>query len=120
MQLDGFILNLNSENPEQMAAFYRDVLQLPPEPAAGETSFRVGGDTLLVIDGHSEVHGRTQGPQRVLVDFVVLDLAAEKARLEAAGVTFIRQPGRESWGALITTFLDPDGNYLQMIEMPKE
>ncbi len=37
-------------------------------------------------------------------------------RLLARGVTFIRDPEREPWGGVITTFLDPDGNYLQLIE----
>jgi hypothetical protein len=29
---------------------------------------------------------------------------------------FIRTQGREDWGGVISTFLDPNGNYLQMIE----
>ncbi len=35
--------------------------------------------------------------------------------LAAAGVQFIREPEREEWGGLITTMLDPDGNYVQLI-----
>ena len=44
------------------------------------------------------------------------DLASEQSRLEAKGVPFIRNAEREYWGGVISTFLDPDGNYLQMIE----
>jgi catechol 2,3-dioxygenase-like lactoylglutathione lyase family enzyme len=47
---------------------------------------------------------------------MVDDIAAEEARLEALGVTFIRKQGREDWGGVISTFLDPDGNYGQLIE----
>ena len=117
MQIESFNINLNSENPERMVAFYEDVLQLPPEEM-GHGSFKAGG-AALIIDGHSEIKGRTKEPQRVLINFFVNDLAAEKSRLESAGVRFVREPGREYWGGLITTFLDPDGNYLQLIEMPK-
>jgi predicted enzyme related to lactoylglutathione lyase len=118
VQVDSFIINMTSENPESMVAFYRGTLELPPAEA-GEGSFKVGGAT-LIVDGHSRTSGPSKEPHRFLVDFVVADLAAEKARLESAGVQFIREPQREHWGGLITTFLDPDGNYLQLIEMPKE
>jgi predicted enzyme related to lactoylglutathione lyase len=46
----------------------------------------------------------------------VEDVAAEQARLEAQGVEFIRKQGREYWGGIISTFLDPDGNYAQILE----
>ena len=41
-------------------------------------------------------------------------------RLEEQGVTFIRTAGRETWGGIISTFTDPDGNYLQLIEFRPE
>ena len=52
--------------------------------------------------------------KRVLV--FVEDVEAERKRLEAQGVTFIRREGIEYWGGVISTFLDPDGNYCQLIE----
>jgi len=117
MEISGFTINLTSEQPEQMAAFYRDVVQLSPMPEMGEGAFNVAG-AAFIVDGHSDTKGPAKEPHRVLMDFAVADLAAEKARLEAAGVRFVREPGREYWGGLITTFLDPDGNYMQLIEMP--
>lgn len=78
----------------------------------------MGGPT-IVIDQHSETVGVAKEPSRFLVDFTVADLATEKARLEATGVTRVREPSREAWGGLVTTFLDPDGNYLQLFEMPR-
>jgi len=113
-------LNLTSAQPERMVAFYRDVLQLPPHPAFeqfGGGFFQLG-DTTIVIDGHSETVGDAKEPSRFLLDFAVADLAAEKTRLEALGVIFVREPSREEWGGLLATFLDPDGNYLQLLQMP--
>jgi predicted enzyme related to lactoylglutathione lyase len=115
VNVTGLIVNLNSEQPERLTAFYRDTVGLPPEARMGESAFQIG-PAHLIIDGHSEVHGPAAQPQRVLINLFVDDLAAEKARLDAVGVPFIRQPEREPWGGLIATFLDPDGNYLQLVE----
>ncbi len=48
------------------------------------------------------------------------DLKAEQARLEAQGVQFIRKEGKEFWGGVISTFLDPDGNYAQLMEFKQQ
>ena len=40
------------------------------------------------------------------------------ARLAAAGVTFTRPPELEPWGGRIATFADPDGNTLQLMQLP--
>lgn len=50
----------------------------------------------------------------------VADLQSEQARLEKSGVKFIRNAEREYWGGVISTFLDPDGNYCQLIEFKPE
>jgi predicted enzyme related to lactoylglutathione lyase len=117
MQAKQLILNITSEQPEQLQAFYRDVVQLEPEPRSG--GFMVG-DALLAIDGHSETHGRAREPHRYLINFMVDDIAAEESRLDALGVPFIRRQGREFWGGIISTFLDPDGNYCQLMEFKGE
>ena len=52
----------------------------------------------------------------MLINFFVDDLTSELARLENAGVEFIRTAGKEEWGGVISTFVDPDGNYSQLIE----
>jgi predicted enzyme related to lactoylglutathione lyase len=116
MQVDGFNLNVTSEHPQALIAWYRDVLELPPEEGMGEGAFRLGEHTAFLVDGHSETHGKAAEPQRVLINFMVNDLEAERQRLLERGVEFIRAPEREPWGGVITTFLDPDGNYLQLIE----
>jgi predicted enzyme related to lactoylglutathione lyase len=110
------ILNINSDDPIRLAAFYRDIVQLPPIPDMGESAFDAGSGAALIIDGHPEITGPTREPARYLVDFMVDDLAAEQARLEAAGVRLIRTAGQEPWGGVISTFVDPDGNYAQLIE----
>ncbi|MHB8576883.1 MAG: VOC family protein [Dehalococcoidia bacterium] len=116
MQVTSFNINVTSEHPEALIAFYRDVLQLPKDADMGEEGVFVVAGSHLLIDGHSQTKGKAAEPQRVLINFFVDDLAAEQQRLEAQGVVFIRDKGKEYWGGTISTFLDPDGNYLQLLE----
>lgn len=115
MKVNSFLINLTSEQPDKLKAFYGDVVGLERESDMGDGAFKAGG-AVLAVDAHSETKGGSREPQRVLIDFFVDDLKAEQARLEKQGVQFIRKEGQEYWGGTISTFLDPDGNYCQLIE----
>ena len=119
MQVSQLIINVTSEDPARLTAFYRDVVGLASNPQLGETAFDAGG-TAFLIDGHSETKGPAKEPQRVLINFFVDDLASEQQRLEGQGVRFVRSAGHEPWGGIISTFADPDGNYCQLIEFKPE
>jgi uncharacterized glyoxalase superfamily protein PhnB len=116
MKIASFLLNITSENPERMIEFYRDTLGLEPNPEIGEGAFNLGNGTVLHIDGHSDTHGMTKEPHRILIDFFVESAETEVAALKAKGVKFSRELGVEFWGGIISTFSDPDGNLLQVIE----
>ena len=114
MKVNAFNINICSEKPEKLIAFYADVVglqRLPISPGA----FMAGGAALLV-DGHSEVKGESREPQRILITFTVDDAIAEQDRLESAGVRFVRPATREPWGGLVATFQDLDGNYCQLVQ----
>ncbi len=115
MKVNSFIFNVTSEDPARLSGFYRDVVGLKQNPDMGEGAFDAGG-TPFLVDGHSETKGGTNEPQRALFNFFVDDLEAEQSRLEEQGVKFIRTAGREPWGGVISTFVDPDGNYGQLIQ----
>ena len=114
-------LNLGSPEPERLIAFYRDTLGLTPAPEMSPGAFALGalGSGSLIVSGHSEVTGPATDAVRYLINFVVDDLDGEQARLERKGVEFVRSKGEEPWGGRISTFLDPDGNYCQLIETPE-
>jgi len=116
MKVGSFMLNLTSDDAERLKAFYRDTVELTPNPAYGEGAFDLTPGAVIAIDGHSDTHGLAKEPQRALINFMVDDLRAEQQRLKAKGVQFIREEGKEEWGGIISTFLDPDGNYCQLIE----
>lgn len=118
MEVTSFNINLTSEHPERLFAFYRDVVGLLPNDRGD--AFLVGPDAQILIDGHSETKGPAKEPQRVLINLFVADIAKEQAELEAKGVRFIRSQGQEFWGGVISTFEDPDGNYIQLIEYRRQ
>jgi predicted enzyme related to lactoylglutathione lyase len=119
MKVNTFLINLTSDDPGRMKAFYGETLGLQKNPDMGDDAFHAGG-AVIAIDGHSETSGPAKEPQRVLIDFFVDDLKAEQERLEGKGVKFLRTAGKEWWGGIISTFQDPDGNYCQIIEYKPE
>jgi predicted enzyme related to lactoylglutathione lyase len=120
MNVTRISLQLASENPQRLAAFYRDVVQLPAQPEFGDHAFALGpAGTLFVVD-HSQVAGPTREPARAIIDLHLEGLDDEQARLEAAGVSFARSKGVEYWGGVISTFDDPDGNLVQIMEFRPE
>lgn len=120
MKVNALFINLTSEQPDKLLAFYRDVVGLTPKPEAGEHSFELGPGATLGIDGHSDTHGHAKEPSRVLIDLFVDDVKAERERLEAHGIVFSRKEGVEEWGGVISTFSDPDGNCCQVIQFKPE
>ena len=119
MNVTDTFINITSEDAERLVAFYHGTVGLPMRPEMGDHSVQVGGTTLS-FDTHSETRGATKEPSRVIVSMLVDDLAAEQSRLEALGVKFSRTAGKEFWGGLISTFNDPDGNILQLVQFTPE
>ncbi len=114
MKATSFVVNITSDNPDRLRAFYADTIGFEADPNSGLLSVVPG--VSLAIDDHSETHGAAKEPSRVLIDFFVDDVAAEEALLKSKGVQFVREQGLEWWGGIISTFADPDGNYCQIIQ----
>jgi predicted enzyme related to lactoylglutathione lyase len=119
VKVNDIFVNITSEDPGRLMAFYRDVVGLAPKPEMGEGALAMGPST-LGFDGHSATKGAAKDPTRWLLNLFVDDVGAEEKRLEGQGVKFIRKQGREYWGGVISTFVDPDGNYAQIIEYRPE
>ncbi len=119
MNVEQFVVNVNSEQPEKLIAFYRDVVGLTVNSDFGPGAFMVGSSSFvaLIVEGHSEVKAATKEPQRVLLNFMVTDLASEEARLKDQGVRFVMSATREPGFGTIATFVDLDGNYCQLMEL---
>lgn len=118
MKVNAFNVNVCTDQPERLAAFYADVVGLQRMPQVSPGAF-MAGTTGFLVDGHSETQGSAKEPQRILLTFTVDDATAEQTLLQAAGVSFIRPATKEPWGGLVATFCDPDDNYCQLVEYPK-
>jgi catechol 2,3-dioxygenase-like lactoylglutathione lyase family enzyme len=94
---------------DQTAAFFRDVLGLSVfHQSEHLTVLRMPtGDWVEVFGpGHEHFGEFDSGP---VVEFLVEDLAAARAELEAQGVRFLHE--NHSWGAFTWAhFRGPDGN----------
>jgi len=81
---------------------------------------RLGGVGLLV-DGRDDVAARSVEPARVIINLHVDDARATARHLDSLGVTWVAKVEyREPAGAWFATAVDPDGNYVQIIELTSE
>ena len=107
-----------TDNLDRLLAFYRDTLGLTPHSVHPDfIAFKWGG-MRLSIGKHSEVRGRTRDPNRIMVNLGVDDIQQAYESLRARGVEFLRPPEHEHWGGWVSTFSDPDGNVLQLLQQP--
>ncbi|MCV2487883.1 VOC family protein [Geodermatophilus sp. YIM 151500] len=110
---------LRPVDPARSRAFYRDVLGLAVHREFGPPDDP--GLVFFVGNGLLEVSGRAAEPPRGLALWLqVRDLAAEHARLAAAGVDVLVPPRRQPWGLLEMEVADPDGVHLVLVEVPAD
>jgi predicted enzyme related to lactoylglutathione lyase len=117
------MLNFNSliifsENPKPLAEFYKKVFQLDPVwDGDGYTSFKVG-DGMVTIGPHSEVHGESKNPERMMFFLETKEIKDEFERIKKLGAKIIKEPDEPGedpdGGGSIATFADPDNNYFQL------
>ena len=102
-----------------MARFYRDTLGLTPRSSKRRLhQLRLGRRAAERGGARPRPAAPARDPLRVMINLVVDDIRAVHARLARAGVAFTRAPEREDWGGWVATFADPDGNTLQLMQLP--
>jgi len=105
------VVLVGSADPARLRAWYAAAFGVHPD-ADGFLDF---GATSILIDKR-EVASYTAEPGRVILTFTVADLPAAERRLVDNEVTWVREVQESSFG-LIGTLVDPDGNYVQVLEM---
>ena len=116
--LAGVLIWTEAERFDAMARFYRDRLGLTPRTSKPDFINFDWGGVRLSVSVHDRVSGPSGDPLRIMVNLLVDDIRAVHARLTAAGVVFTRAPDAEEWGGQVATFLDPDGNVVQLLQLP--
>ncbi len=77
------------------------------------------GEFHLLIDSRDDVGDRNPEPGRVILNFDVPDARAVADRLEELGTTWLAEL-EDRDGSLFATAIDPDGNYVQLIQLSDE
>ena len=108
-----------TDNLDEMVRFYQDALGLRLHSHHGEfVAFELKPGVRLNLGRHTQVRGRARDPYRVMLHLKVRDIVAVCARLKDRGTVILREPERETWGGMVATFQDPDGNILQLLQLP--
>jgi predicted enzyme related to lactoylglutathione lyase len=110
---------LGTTNPRRLRDWYAAALgpEGGPFNEVTPTMFAASfGDVGLLIDGRDDVTDKNPEPGRVILNFHVDDARATAARLNDQGVTWLVQL-EDRDGGLFGTLVDPDGNYVQIIEL---
>lgn len=113
-----------SENYKELAQWYIDKFGFEVDPAFSfehpeDTGISlVVGDSYIWCGKHSEVHGKSKDPFRVMFNINVDSVSTLYKELSEKGVEFIappfKAPTMEKWFA---TFKDFDGNIGQLISI---
>jgi catechol 2,3-dioxygenase-like lactoylglutathione lyase family enzyme len=123
-------LNLCTSNVPALEEFYRDVLDLVPEPGLHDQRRPAGGypgKVAFITDGTTQVHlaerdllvgfrtGQAINPvERGHIAFRTDDIEAFKARLRAKGIAFSDYGAWAMKGWEQIFFYDPDGNIIEV------
>jgi predicted enzyme related to lactoylglutathione lyase len=109
---------IGSAQPAALVEFYSKVFGRPADMSDGGYSGWQVGSGFLTVGEHSEVHGQSKEPARILINLESPDVQGEFARLKGLGVRVIKEPyslGEGEQVGWIATLADPDGNYIQLM-----
>jgi predicted enzyme related to lactoylglutathione lyase len=106
---------IGSANAQRLREWY--LAAFDPQPS--NDGFLDFGGTAVLFDGRDDVTAAAREPGRVVLNFHVADALATARRLDELGVSWLVEVERRPDG-LFGTAMDPDGNYIQIIELSEE
>jgi predicted enzyme related to lactoylglutathione lyase len=110
---------LSSTEPERLRDWYASTLE--PAETAEIGAYRVlrFGAFYLMIDRRDDVGEKNPEPGRMILNFDVDDARATARRLDEQGASWLAAL-EDRDGSLFGTAIDPDGNYVQIIQLSEE
>ena len=115
--MGGVIIWTENTRFSKMVKFYSQILGLHVHSEKSDFIVFRWGDMRLSIGIHSEVSHENNDSIRIMVNFLTEDIKLSFQTLSSRGVEFVRIPTREHWGGWVSTFKDPDGNFLQLLQL---
>jgi uncharacterized glyoxalase superfamily protein PhnB len=112
-------LLLASTDPQRLGDWYATALG--PDSDETNSGYRMlkFGAFWMLIDSRDDVGATNPEPGRVILNFDVDDARAVAARLDDLGVKWLAEL-EDRDGSLFGTVIDPDGNYVQIIQPSDE
>lgn len=112
---------LSSAQPERLRDWYAVALSPEMERTPGADGYDVlnFGGFYLMIDSRSDVGETNPEPGRVILNVDVADARAVATRLAEMEVQWVSELEDRN-GSLFATAIDPDGNYVQIIQLSEE
>lgn len=110
---------LASAQPERLREWY--VAAFRPDVDHKENSYRMlrFGTFWIMIDTRSDVGETNPEPGRLILNFDVTDARGTAQRLDDLGCRWL-SPLEDREGSLFGTAIDPDGNYVQIIQLSED
>lgn len=110
---------LASTDPDRLRSWYAAVLD--PADSDSVDNYRVlrFGAFHLLIDQRDDVGPGAADPTRMILNFDVADARAVAALMDERGTEWVA-PLEDRDGSFFATAKDPDGNYVQIIQMSEE
>lgn len=110
---------LSSTDPDRLGAWYAAALTPSDDARVGDYRMLRYGAFHLMIDQRDDVGASNPEPGRMILNFDVDDARSVVARLDDMGVSWLA-PLEDRDGSLFATAIDPDGNYVQLIQISPE
>ncbi len=107
---------LGTRDPARLRDWYRAAFGAEPN----DDGFLIFGQVGLLIDERDDVAAQNSEPGRVILNFHVDDARATAARLDEIDSVWLSRVEERDFGMLFGTVVDPDGNYVQIIELSPE
>jgi predicted enzyme related to lactoylglutathione lyase len=106
---------IGASDVDALAAFYTNVLGEPSFHDGDWYGWSDGGG--IMLGPHSEVKGKSQNPERLMIMLEADDVRAKFDELKSLGAVVVAEPyhpqedQEEFW---LATLADPEGNYFQL------
>jgi len=114
---------LGSTDAKKLAQFYKDKvgLKISMEMEIGEDDekafvVRFENDVAFSIFDHSKVKGKSKDPNRIMFNLEVDNIEKEVKRLKKNGVKLVQDIYHVQDYGFVSTFVDLDGNYFQLVK----
>ncbi|MFB4293591.1 VOC family protein [Nonomuraea sp. ATR24] len=115
--LDGMLLA--SADPRRLATWYETVLDATETADVDGYRVLTYGSFHLLIDHRTDISDKNPEPGRMILNFDVDDARAVAKRMESTGAAWLAEL-EDRDGSLFATAIDPDGNYVQIIQLSDE